>query len=200
MPQSCEDRQQPEPRPRAAGGGAPQSQRRPQPWSAPPAHLSGGSCALGSSGLAWELPAERGRKACFPRTLAHALCRLARVPRPPRLGSPSPSSLSCRVHGAPGGGPLGHGQVGQLHREGAGVLPGKGGAPAPWGSRVSLVGVPMTQERPPSPTQADRCAQHRLRLPPAAPSPGRRPVWDRAGLQRADTASRPSAEFGAHRV
>ena len=28
------------------------------------------------------------------------------------------------VHGAPGAGPLGHGQVSQLHREGAGVLPG----------------------------------------------------------------------------
>ena len=70
--------------------------------------------------------------------------------------SHSPSSLSCRVHGAPGAGSLGHGQVSQLHREGAGVLPGKGGAPAPWGGSVSLVDALMMRERPPSPTPADQ--------------------------------------------
>lgn len=73
-------------------------------------------------------------------------------------------------------------------------------APQLRGVAVSLVDVLMTPEGPPPPTPPDRGAQHRLRSPPTAPSPGRRPVWDRASLQHVDTASRPSAEFGAGRV
>lgn len=83
----------------------------PQPWSAPSAHSSSGSCVLGNGGLTWELPAKRGSKECFSRRLAHALCPAQVACGPPGVPgrSHSPSSLSCRVHGAPGAGPLGHG-------------------------------------------------------------------------------------------
>lgn len=81
---------------------------------------------------------ERVWKVCsvgFQRTLAlctstvHCAGGLRGPARPglPPCGSPSLPLLLHRVRGASGAGPVGHGAVSQLHREGAGGLPGRDG-------------------------------------------------------------------------